>query len=227
VERSLRFGLLRLAPGELELVLEVPWAPRTGTPFRRRQEEDIVDVGRFLIRLLIGGFFIGHGTQKLLGWFGGGGPEQTGQMFESVGLRPGRRMAVAAGATEVTGGTLIAAGLATPFAAASLIGVMLTAIKSVHWSKGPWVTSGGYEYNAVLVAVLFTLAERGPGWISLDRALGTERCGTRWALFALGAGATGAALVDAAARRAEARPQRVAAEASAGQQAPEPAPAAV
>jgi putative oxidoreductase len=187
-----------------------------------------VDIGRFLIRLLIGGFFIGHGTQKLFGWFGGGGPEGTGQFFESVGIRPGRRMAVAAGATEVTGGALLAAGLATPVAAASLIGVMLTAIKSVHWSKGPWVTSGGYEYNAVLVAVLFTLAERGPGWLSLDRALGTERCGTRWALFALGAGAAGSALVDAAARRAVSRTQEEAApETSTEQRTPDAAPAAV
>jgi putative oxidoreductase len=162
-----------------------------------------VDFGRFIIRLLIGGFFIGHGTQKLFGWFGGGGPEQTGQFFDSVGLRPGRRLAVAAGATETTSGALLAVGLATPLAAASLIGVMLTAIKSVHWARGPWVTSGGYEYNAVLVAVLFTLAERGPGRLSLDHLLGTERCGTRWALLALGAGAAGAALVDVAARRAE------------------------
>jgi putative oxidoreductase len=182
-----------------------------------------VDIGRFLIRLLIGGFFIGHGTQKLLGWFGGGGPEGTGQMFESVGLRPGRRLAVAAGATEVTGGTLLAAGLATPLAAASLIGVMLTAIKSVHWSRGPWVTSGGYEYNAVLVAVLFTLAERGPGWLSVDRVLGTERYGTRWALLALGAGAAGAAAVDAAAKRAKSP----AAQEAKPVTEPEPAPAAV
>jgi putative oxidoreductase len=165
-----------------------------------------MDIGRFLIRLLIGGFFIGHGTQKLFGWFGGGGPTKTGEMFESVGLRPGRRMAVAAGATEATGGTLLAAGLATPLAAASLIGVMLTAIKSVHWSKGPWVSEGGYEYNAVLIAVLFTLTERGPGWLSLDRVLGTERRGTPWALLALGAGAAGAAAIDAAARRAESKP---------------------
>ena len=165
-----------------------------------------MDIGRFLIRLLIGGFFIGHGTQKLFGWFGGGGPKQTGEMFESVGLRPGRRMAVAAGATETTGGTLLAAGLATPLAAASLIGVMLTAIKSVHWSRGPWVSEGGYEYNAVLIAVLFTLAERGPGWLSLDHVLGIERRGTRWALLALGAGAAGAAAIDASARRAESKP---------------------
>src|SRR3954454_3253857 len=151
-----------------------------------------MNFGRFLLRALVGGFFVGHGTQKLFGWFGGHGPAGTGQFFESIGLRPGKRHALAAGAAEAGGGALLAAGLATPLAAASMIGVMLTAIRKVHWSKGPWVTSGGFEYNAVLVAVLFTLAERGPGRFSLDRALGTERCGERWALLALGAGAAGA-----------------------------------
>ena len=51
----------------------------------------------FTSRLLIGGLFIGHGTQKLFGWFGGHGPEGTGQFFESLGLRPGKQNAIAAG----------------------------------------------------------------------------------------------------------------------------------
>jgi|tagenome__1003787_1003787.scaffolds.fasta_scaffold20886770_2 putative oxidoreductase len=176
------------------------------------------NLGRLIVRLVIGGLFIGHGTQKLFGWFGGGGPEGTGQYFEGVGLRPGKRHAVAAGAAEAGGGALLAAGLATPLAAASMIGVMLTAIRKVHWSKGPWVTSGGFEYNAVLVAVLFTLAERGPGRFSLDRALGTERCGERWALLALGAGAAGSYLATRLSE--EPRPEQQPAESR------EPVPAA-
>ena len=167
------------------------------------------NLGRLLVRLVIGGLFVGHGTQKLFGWFGGDGPEGTGKFFESIGLRPGKRHALAAGAAEAGGGALLAAGLATPVAAASLIGVMATAVKQVHWPKGPWVTSGGWEYNAVLIAVLFTLAERGPGRFSLDEALGTTRCGTRWALFALGAGVGGAFVATRAAgeQQAASEPQ--------------------
>ena len=30
-------------------------------------------VGRLLLRITVGGFFVGHGTQKLFGWFGGPG----------------------------------------------------------------------------------------------------------------------------------------------------------
>jgi putative oxidoreductase len=148
-------------------------------------------MGRLLLRLLVGGFFVGHGTQKLFGWFGGGGPDGTAQFFEKLGLRPGRRHALAAGAAEAGGGVLIAAGLATPFAAAGLIATMLTAIRTVHWEKGPWVASGGYEYNAVLIAALATLVEVGPGELSLDSALRIERTGNGWTLAAVAAGTLG------------------------------------
>jgi putative oxidoreductase len=144
-----------------------------------------------VVRAVVGALFVGHGAQKLFGWFGGHGPEGTGQFLENVGVRPGRRGAVAAGAAEMGGGALLVAGLFTPLAGAALSGVMITAIRHVHSGKGPWVSEGGYEYNLVLLATMFALTEAGPGPISLDRALGTERCGTAWAIGQLAAGAAG------------------------------------
>src|SRR3954463_604950 len=158
---------------------------------------DHMKLGRTLVRLLIGGLFVGHGTQKLFGWFGGHGPDATGQYFESLGMTPGKRHASAAGASEAVGGLLLASGFLTPVAAASISGVMLTAIRKVHADKGVWVTEGGFEYNAVLLALMFGLAEAGPGPYSLDRALGIEASGTAWALAQLGAGAIGSAFVVA------------------------------
>jgi putative oxidoreductase len=149
-------------------------------------------IGRLLLRLVVGGFFFGHGTQKLFGWFGGYGLDGTGQFFEQLGLRPGRRHALAAGAAEAGGGALLVAGLATPAAASVLTATMLTAINRVHLKNGPWSTNGGYEYNVVLIAAVLALAEVGPGDLSLDAALGTEREGPFWALTALVAGAIGA-----------------------------------
>ena len=102
---------------------------------------------RVLLRVCIGLLFIGHGTQKLFGWFGGKGLEPTAEGFEQLGLRPGRRNAVAAGVTEAGGGALLVLGAATPLAAAMLTGAMATAIDRVHRERGPWVTEGGYEYN--------------------------------------------------------------------------------
>src|ERR671926_405907 len=59
-----------------------------------------MDLGRLVTRSVIGPLFIGHGTQKLFGWFGGHGPAGTGAFFESLGMRPGRGHALAAGAAE-------------------------------------------------------------------------------------------------------------------------------
>jgi putative oxidoreductase len=156
----------------------------------------------FLARATIGLLFVGHGTQKLFGWFGGGGLEGTGGFFEQLGFRPGRRYALAAGAAEAGGGLLFALGAATPLGAAAVSGSMITAIKTVHWEKGVWVSAGGYEYNLVLLAAVFGLTENGPGQWSIDGALGRSRWGTGWALAALAAGAAGSAAVLAAAEQA-------------------------
>ena len=53
-------------------------------------------IGRLLLRLIVGSLFFGHGTQKLFGLFGGHGLDATANMFESLGMRPGRRNAIAA-----------------------------------------------------------------------------------------------------------------------------------
>jgi putative oxidoreductase len=149
-------------------------------------------IGRLLLRLTVGGFFFGHGTQKLFGWFGGHGIEPTSQMFEGLGMRPGRRNAVAAGLAEAAGGAAIATGFATPIAAGALTSVMLTAIHRVHLKNGPWVAQGGYEYNVVLIAAVLALAEVGPGNVSFDHALGSERSGPGAALAAAAIGVIGA-----------------------------------
>jgi putative oxidoreductase len=160
-----------------------------------------MSVGRLASRLLIGGLFVGHGTQKLFGWFGGPGRAGTEAMMDNIGLRPGKVHAVLAGATETIGGTLLAAGLATPLASAAITGVMTTAIGKVHLPNGPWVSNGGWEYNAVLIGAVTALAETGPGELSLDHALGIERSGPAWAIGALGTGAAAALLTMALGRR--------------------------
>lgn len=161
-------------------------------------------LGMVVLRATVGGLMIGHGTQKLFGWFGGHGPGATGEAFESMGLGPGKRNALAAGASEAGGGALLALGLMTPLAAARVVGAMATAMRVVHWSRGPWVADGGWEYNAVIVAAALAIADAGPGPLSLDAARGRERWGAGWALAALAAGAAGSAAVIELGRRQQA-----------------------
>lgn len=149
------------------------------------------DAGLFVLRTVVGGLLAGHGAQKLFGAFGGGGVGGTAEAFESMGLRPGKATAPLAGAAELGGGVLLAAGLFTPFAASAISGSMVGAIAAVHAPNGPWVTEGGWEYNAVLIAAVTTLSLAGPGALSLDRALDVERRGLRWALAQLAAAVAG------------------------------------
>ncbi|MGI8413937.1 MAG: DoxX family protein [Solirubrobacteraceae bacterium] len=152
-------------------------------------------LGLTIVRTVVGGLFVGHGAQKLLGWFGGHGPEGTGQFFESAGLTPGPKHATAAGAAEAGGGALLTLGLLTPAAASALIGVMYTAIRTVHLQHGPWATENGYEYPLVLLATMVALADLGPGKLSLDNKLGIDASGPFVALLALGAGIGGATML--------------------------------
>ncbi|UJA20792.1 DoxX family protein [Thermoleophilia bacterium SCSIO 60948] len=152
-------------------------------------------LGRLIARVVIGALFFGHGAQKLFGWFGGGGLDGTGQFMESLGFKPGRRHALASGLSEAGGGAMIALGLLTPAAAASLIATMAVAAKTVHVPNGVWVSDGGYEYNVVLIAALLALVDGGPGPVSLDAKLGIEETGPALALAALAAGAIGAGVV--------------------------------
>ena len=154
-------------------------------------------LGKLILRATLGGYFVGHGMQKLTGWFGGGGPEGTGEMFERIGLKPGRENALLAGAAEAGGGALLALGLFTPAAVSMLSGVMTNAIRHVHWEKGLFVTEGGVEYPVVVLAALAALADSGPGRLSLDEELGIELRGPVVTALAMGAGAAGAVYLSA------------------------------
>jgi putative oxidoreductase len=131
-------------------------------------------LGRALLRTTIGTLFIGHGMQKLAGWFGGSGLDATASGFQKMGMHPPKAHAVAAGVAEAGGGALLITGAANPLAGTLLTGVMTTAVEKVHLKNGVWVTKGGFEYNLVLVAALFavTAEEDGVGWALAQLAAG-------------------------------------------------------
>jgi putative oxidoreductase len=165
-----------------------------------------MSIGPLIVRVVVGSLFVGHGMQKLAGWFGGSGIEGTEKMMDKLDLQPSRSNAVASGATEAVCGGMLVAGLATPIAAAALVATMVTAVRTVHWRNGVWNSNRGWEYNAVLIASLFALVEAGPGAVSMDAARGRVRSGFGWAFGALAAGAAAStAVVELGRRNARAR----------------------
>ena len=153
-----------------------------------------MDLGTAALRGVIGPLFVGHGAQKLWGKFGGHGLEGTGAFFEQLGLRPGRRHAKAAGWSELAGGALLTLGALTPVATTLISATMITAIRKAHAKQGPWVTEGGWEYNAALVAAMAALAEHGPGAPSVDAVAFPWMKGKGFALAGLAAAVAGSYL---------------------------------
>ncbi len=131
----------------------------------------MINIGLLIIRLVIGLLFVGHGAQKLFGWFGGYGLKGTGGWFESIGMKPGVTMALSAGLAELIGGLLFALGLLTPLAGIMIAGTMVIAMVKVHAPNGLWITANGYEYNLTLLAVAIGIALVGPGQYALDSLL--------------------------------------------------------
>jgi putative oxidoreductase len=144
-------------------------------------------IGLLILRIVVGVLMIGHGTQKLFGWFGGGGITGTAGFFDGIGLRPARPAAVGAGIAEAGGGLLLALGLLTPIGSVAIVCVMVGAIISVHWPK-VWNTQGGLEYPLVMLTCAWALSFAGPGRWSFDRALELDLSGTLAGLMVLAIG---------------------------------------
>ena len=130
------------------------------------------------LRIPVGIIFAAHGAQKLFGWFGGYGLEDTGQWLASIGLEPGYLMALLAGGAEFFGGLALIAGLLVRPAAAVLAFTMVVAIFAVHIGNGLFMSNNGYEFGLALLAASVSLAISGAGRASVDRVL-AGRIGTR------------------------------------------------
>src|SRR3954462_7874644 len=120
-------------------------------------------------RAALGASMVYHGLGKLRG----GAPEQVGGWFESIGLRPGKPLAVAAGIAEVFAGVGAILGFWTRPAALAVLVTHAFAIKKVPGTNGYDITKGGFEHNLALMALAAAMSVAGPGLFSTHE--GVER----------------------------------------------------
>jgi putative oxidoreductase len=147
-----------------------------------------VNIALLVLRLVPGLLFMGHGLQKLLPpkyspkLLSAKGLQGTGAFFEQGGMRPGVLMAVFAGAAELGGGFLIAAGLLTPLGTALLAAVMTVAILNVHLRNGIWNSAGGFEFPLLMLTAVYAITAIGPGSLSIGSWAGIgDWAGIDWA----------------------------------------------
>jgi putative oxidoreductase len=128
-----------------------------------------------LARLVLGVVFFLHGTQKVLGWFGGHGFSATLAGMTHMGFpTPLAFLAICA---EFFGGIGLIVGLLGRVAAFGLLCEMLVAWLAVHRQFGFFMNwagnqkGEGFEYHLLAIALLFVVLVKGSGALSVDRTI--------------------------------------------------------
>ncbi len=158
----------------------IPPAPTAATARLQQRNREVrrgtLDLGLFVLRLVVGYTFIYHGLQKLTGWFHGGGIDGTKTMMESGGWDYPTLSTALLIAGELGGGILLVIGLATPLAAGAVLSTILTAWM---WKQGMIpgfqynsATPTGVELETVLSGAALAIILTGPGRWSFDRTRG-------------------------------------------------------
>ncbi|MCU1389569.1 MAG: DoxX family protein [Ilumatobacteraceae bacterium] len=137
-----------------------------------------------VVRVGFGLFIAAHGYNKI---FGGGKLKGTAGWFGSMGMKWPKWQARMAATTEIGSGLLFALGLATPFAAAGMIGLMIVAIVTAHRKNGFFVfrPGQGWEYCASIAIMAFGVGTIGAGKYSIDHAIHKDVSGWTGALITL------------------------------------------
>lgn len=128
-----------------------------------------------LLRLPLGLIFAAHGSQKLLGLFGGQGLTATLKNFEEhMGIPP--ILTLLAILAEFGGGLGVLCGFLTRLSAAGIAATMAVAIYKVHMVNGFFMNSScapgrghGIEYNIALLGMALALVVSGGGQWAIDR----------------------------------------------------------
>jgi putative oxidoreductase len=145
------------------------------------------DAALLLLRVAVGLTFAAHGAQKVFGWWGGPGLQGWRGAMAKMGFRPEGVFAGLSALIELGGGLLLALGLLTPLAGATLIAQSVVIIGHVHWTNGFFNGKGGIEFPLTLLVGSAAVVLLGAGAWSLDAAFGFDPAAfVRWAAIALG-----------------------------------------
>jgi len=128
-----------------------------------------------ILQVFLGFIFVMHGAQKLFGAFQGPGVAGFAGMLQKYSITPPLFWAWVATIVEFFGGLFVLIGFLTRIWAALLVIDMIIAIIYVNWANGFFWLKGGLEFPLTLGVIALVLVLTGPGFVSVDRAIGIER----------------------------------------------------
>ena len=134
------------------------------------------DFALTVLRLAAGVVFFAHGSQKVLGWFGGYGFSATMGFFTN-GMHIPAPFAFLAICAEFLGGIGLLLGFLSRIAAFGIACDMLAAVYMVHRHIGFFANwygnqkGEGYEYHILAIAIALAIMIKGSGALSVDRSL--------------------------------------------------------
>ncbi|MEW5895916.1 MAG: DoxX family protein [Candidatus Omnitrophota bacterium] len=124
------------------------------------------DLALLILRLALGIIFIAHGMQKLFGTFGGSGVDGFSKMLMSQGFPFPEVLAWLVALTEFLGGIGLVFGIVPRICAFGIGIVIAVAIWKVHFQSGLFSSSGGYEYQLLILASCLVILLCGAGKFS-------------------------------------------------------------
>ena len=126
-----------------------------------------------IARVVLGVIFFAHGSQKVLGWFGGYGFHGTMGFFTNQ-LHIPALFAFLAIMVEFLGGIGLILGLLRRIAAFGIACEMLVAVLMIHYQFGLFMNwagtqkGEGFEYHLLVIAITIMLIVKGGGVLSVD-----------------------------------------------------------
>jgi putative oxidoreductase len=156
------------------------------------------DFGLLLLRIGIGGTFLAHGLQKVFGLWGGLDIAGFARSIQVLGYQQTTTLAWATGIGELVAGAFVLLGLATPLAAAGLLGIMINAVL-VKYGNGFFVAGPtgamAIELDLVLGLGAAAVVLTGPGRFALDNGRAWHRRPASWGVLCLVIGIAAGVLV--------------------------------
>lgn len=149
-------------------------------PDRRDDRRGTQDLGLLLLRVAVGVLLIGHGLQKVFGWWGGPGLDGFRESLTDVGFQHADILTYVAAGGQIAAGVLLVIGLFTPIAAAGALGYLITSVLAEatiahEEARLSSFLTDGHEYRLVLVCAVAAIILVGPGRYGLDAGRGWAR----------------------------------------------------